>query len=88
MAQICFASADIYTGIRTSEELVAILDECLIDLVVWCWNPGPRALHGIDMLPEQAADLTLQSSRPWIVAQADTTGAQRIQRFVRCWEDT
>lgn len=78
LANICFQSADIYTGLRTQEELLAVLAEVSINLVVWCWNSGQRTLHGIDMVPELSAELTLSTGTPWIVAQSTIAGADRV----------
>lgn len=78
LAQLVFRRADIYTGLRTAEELVALTQAELVTGVIWCYNSGLRHLHGIDMTPEQSADITLESGAPWIVATPRMRGAHRV----------
>ena len=89
LAKIVFRRADIYTGLRTAEELMSLLQTQLLTGVVWCYNPGLRHLHGIDMTPEMSADMTLETGIPWIVATPRMRGAHRVvNMFTYCGATT
>lgn len=82
IARLVFQDADIYNGLRTAEELVAIVNAGLVSGVVWCYNPGLRHLQGIDMTPELSADITMEAGLPWIVATPRMRGAQRVINYM------
>ena len=77
-----FKYADIYTGVRTFEELAAVLSQDQVTGVVWCYNPGLRHLHGIDMTPELSCDVTMSNNVLWCVATPTPRGATRIATFM------
>lgn len=82
VADRVFKLADIYTGMRTAEELSAVLVNHDIDGVVWAFNPGIRHQHGIQMTPELSCDLTMSFNCLWCVATATPRGARRVVTFM------
>ena len=82
LAHLVFKRADIYTGLRTVEELEAILERGIVTGVVWCYNPGLRHMHGIDMTPELSCDLTMSHEVLWCVATPTPRGATRVATFM------
>ena len=82
IAKRVFKHADIYTGMRTSEELEDVLTFGLATGVVWVYNRGVTHNHGMQMTPELSCDIALAHGVSWCVASPTPIGAERVIEFL------
>ena len=67
--RICMEWSDIYTGIRTFDELAFILESHrYLDGVIWCWNPARPMDLGIDYTVAMSAHCAQVNQIPWRLA--------------------